>query len=237
MSVRSNSPIPLVSTGSKGVMSWSFGGHRRSRVLALPAFEQPVEVRGRHVVMVLQIVLQARRLVACREAFDLFVGDEAVVGGAAVGDAESRADVRAQLIGAAEHARERPTDLDDVFADGPLEQQRIERCDRLDLAARESGQRGGVVERRGGHIAVLVLAVLQERDERALRVVVLRDERAPACFALRRHRSTSPNTGSKLPMMATTSAMRLPGASFLRACRLYKEGGRQRTRQGLLPPA
>src|SRR5208283_893777 len=44
------------------------------------------------------------------------------------------------------------------------------------------------------------------------------------------HRSTSPSTMSSVPMMATTSATRLPWAIFASACKLMKDGGRTRTR-------
>src|SRR5215469_17351598 len=219
MSARSNSPRPLVRTGSKGVIA-SFRRHRGVGPFVLPLFEQPVELSRRHVVVVLQVVLETRRLVARRETLDLFVRDEAVGGRAAVGDAEARSRVPAQFVGAAEHARERAAHLNDVLADRALEEQRVERCDRLDLAARQAGQGRRVVERGGCHVTVFFLAILQERDERALRVVMGCDERPPLRFADGRHRSTSPKTGSRLPMIATTSAMRLPGARRLSACRL-----------------
>src|SRR5215831_17576774 len=92
MSARSNSPRPLVRTGSKGVIA-SFRRHRRFGLLALPLFEQPVEFGRRHGVVVLQIMLEARRFVARRETFDFFVCDKAVRGRAAVGDAEARSRV------------------------------------------------------------------------------------------------------------------------------------------------
>ncbi len=66
----------------------------RDRVLGSPRFEQAVEIRRRHVVVELEIVLQARRAIAGRQALDFFIGELAVRTCFAVGQAESPARVR-----------------------------------------------------------------------------------------------------------------------------------------------
>src|SRR6185436_5352628 len=51
------------------------------------------------------------------------------------------------------------------------------------------------------------------------------------------YRSISPSTISNVPIIATTSATRWPMLICFKACRLIKDGGRTRTRQGCCVPS
>src|ERR1017187_685595 len=160
--------MPLVKTGSY-VATSLLRRHRRARRLRAPLCEQRVEVRRRDVVVELEVVLEARRAIARREALDLFVVELAVGRGLELADAELALDVVLERVGAAQHARQRPADLDDVLAHGLLEKQRIKGSDRFDLAWGEADELGAVAHGLGGDEAVLLLAELQKWDERGPR--------------------------------------------------------------------
>src|SRR5690348_17496721 len=51
------------------------------------------------------------------------------------------------------------------------------------------------------------------------------------------YRSTSPNTISNVPMIATTSATNPPATMRSRACKFTNDGGRTRTRYGCVAPS
>ena len=94
------------------------------RALRAPRVRAAVKSAGGDVIVKLKVVLEARRAIARRQTFDFFIGELAVRTLFRSWPMPSRRSMwLLQVVGAAQHARERAADLDDVFADRLFEQQ------------------------------------------------------------------------------------------------------------------
>ena len=94
---------------------------RQRRDVVRPAAhrrEHVVDHLRREVVLEAQVDLHARRAIAGRETLDFFVGKEAVGAGLEMADAEMLAEVRHDLFGAVDDAREIAADLQHVLPTG-----------------------------------------------------------------------------------------------------------------------
>ena len=239
-----------------------FGLRHRPDVIRARAHrgQHLVDHRRREVVDELEVHLHARRAVARRQTLDFFVGEEPVRRRSEMADAELLAEVRHDVFGVLDRARQAAADLQHVLADRPPEKQRVERDRRLDDGRRHVEQLRSEAHRFATDVAFVLLKQMHHRKQRRALVLVLRDDplglglqpakrrKVASCTerssssaqlgAARRsaHRSTSPKTGSSEPIMTTRSAIRLPTAMPLSTCRLYILGGRVRTRYGRFSP-
>src|SRR5260221_14604127 len=241
----------------------------RRRALALQrgagwrglAARQGVERRlGRGSVEILvEIVvdLDDRRVDAGAEALDFGEREFAVRGGLADADAEFLAACLDDLVGAAQPARRRRADLEEMLADRLEVEHRVEGRDLVDPHPRHAEEIGHRVH--GGAwqpIAALALREVEQRQHRARlaagrifgdmrlglgeilrRVGKARGLRDRGAVGVCAHRSILPKTMSIEPMMATTSASKWPFDMKSTPCRKAKSGARILQRYGLLLPS
>ena len=179
---------PVTSSGSRGptprsagmrwrtVASVPCGGISPSRAPDGEVVEQRVELGGRDPVAVAVVDLQARRLGARGLALGVLERDQPVGGRAAGLDAEAVLGVVHQLVGAQQHARHRPADVDEVLADRLELEHLVERRRAEHLGRRVPDQLGDVRHGVVRHVAVLLLGEVQQRDQRRLRPRVAPDD-------------------------------------------------------------
>src|SRR5579883_1789165 len=197
-----------------------------------------VDELRREVVDEFEVHLHAGGAMARRQAFDLFIREESVVGRLEVPDPKLLAEIGHDLLGVLDHARETAADLQHVFADRLAEKQRVKRDDRLDDRRREAEHLRSRPHRLTRDETFFFLKAVHHGEERRARFLILGDDRfelgtqpleqrrkidrrrrrrvrKPLLRAHRAHRSTSPKTGSREPMITTMSAMSSPIVSVL----------------------
>src|SRR6185437_8041895 len=170
-------------------------------------------------------------------------------------DAEALLDVRDQVLGAVQHARDVGADADVVAPAGVRLEHRIEAGDLVHLDRRELQVfRHRIHQVTRQEAVVLLLGGAQRRDARralpprrelgdpmidflARMLGQQADLAVGRGFALGAQRSTSPKTMSWVPMTATTSAIMWPRHISSSADRCAKPGARQCSRYGLLAPS
>src|SRR5688572_9768786 len=146
-----------------------------------------------------------------------------------------------QLAASEEGAGDVRTHRDKPLSRRRLLEHRVEGGHGFDFGRRQPQDLGDLPHPLAGHVALLRLDQVEEREQRRSWVGIPRHQRLgfrPKLLREHGHqRSTPPITGSTLATEATTSATRPPRTISGNAGRLQKEGSRTRTRYGRTPPS
>ena len=128
------------------------------------------------LVEVAVVDLEARGFGTGCDALDVFDGEAAVGGGAAGLDAELLLGVVQKFFAAHDHAGDVRANVHEVGPDGfPLEHL-VERASTQDLSRRGVGELCDVLHGFVGDVAVLLLAEVDERDQRRLLLRISGDD-------------------------------------------------------------
>src|SRR5438270_2762976 len=218
--------------------------------------DQGLGRRAVEVFVEIVVDLQDRRVDAGAEAFDLDYREQAVFGLAANADTKlflARGDDR---VRAAQPARGRRADLQQITPDRPQIEHRVEGRNLVDADRRHAEQARDVIHRGPRHpTAHLALRQIEQGQTRAGLAArrIFRDMGAGAlnvhgrefeCVRLldrrplgRVHRSISPNTLSIEPVIATTPASMWPRDMNVLACGAAQPGAAILQRYGRLAPS
>src|SRR5450759_3045247 len=230
---------PAVSRGLMPALRPARRRSLRSPRGSLVGLKDGAHLGRRHGPVQVRVDDQRRAPVAGAQADDGQEREAVVRGGLAEADAELRLDGCAQLGVAQRPTGEAVADEHDVAPDRPAEEHVGERRQAVELLDAHAEVLAEVGEYLVGQPAAAALHDAHRSGGGGALVRVVRQRRfdLPAFVVAQAHRSTSPITKSRLPRIATRSAISYPRASSGSTCRWGKEGVRILVRYALFWPS